>query len=96
MSFREFVAFIAALMAINALAIDIMLPALPAMADALGITVENQRQYIIAGYMFGFGVGAAGLWAAGRSLRPAAGPDRRNAQLRRHERGGVAGDRFRR
>ena len=56
MSFREFVAFIAALMAINALAIDIMLPALPAMADALGITVENQRQYIIAGYMFGFGV----------------------------------------
>lgn len=31
----EFIALMAALMAINALAIDIMLPALPAMGDAL-------------------------------------------------------------
>jgi len=53
--FREFVALIASLMAINALGIDSMLPALPAMGHALGITDENQRQWIIAAYMFGFG-----------------------------------------
>ena len=55
MGFRQFVGFIAAIMAINALGIDIMLPALPAMSDALGITVENQRQFIIAAYVLGFG-----------------------------------------
>ncbi len=55
MGFRQFVAFIAGLMAINALGIDIMLPALPQIASALGITVENQRQFIVAVYMFGFG-----------------------------------------
>ncbi|GGE84509.1 multidrug effflux MFS transporter [Sphingomonas prati] len=55
MGFRQFVAFIAAMMAINALGIDIMLPALPAMSSALGITVENQRQFIIAAYVLGFG-----------------------------------------
>lgn len=55
MGFREFVAIIAGLMAINALGIDTMLPALPAIGHALGITVENERQYIIAAYVFGFG-----------------------------------------
>ncbi|HEX8447432.1 MAG TPA: multidrug effflux MFS transporter [Sphingomonas sp.] len=55
MGFRQFVGFVAALMAVNALGIDIMLPALPAMSDALGITIENQRQFIIAAYVFGFG-----------------------------------------
>jgi DHA1 family bicyclomycin/chloramphenicol resistance-like MFS transporter len=55
MGFRQFVAFVAALMAVNALGIDIMLPALPAMSQALGITIENQRQFIIAAYVFGFG-----------------------------------------
>ena len=42
-------------MAINALGIDAMLPALPAMGRALGIAHENDRQWIIAAYMFGFG-----------------------------------------
>jgi DHA1 family bicyclomycin/chloramphenicol resistance-like MFS transporter len=55
MGFREFVALIASLMAINALGIDSMLPALPAMGHALGIDNENQRQWIIAAYVFGFG-----------------------------------------
>jgi DHA1 family bicyclomycin/chloramphenicol resistance-like MFS transporter len=55
MGFREFVGFVAALMAINALGIDSMLPALPAMGKALGIAHENDRQWIIAAYMFGFG-----------------------------------------
>ncbi|PTD17636.1 MFS transporter [Sphingomonas fennica] len=55
LGFREFVALVAALMAINALGIDSMLPALPAIGDALGIHNENQRQWIIAAYVFGFG-----------------------------------------
>ncbi len=52
---REFVALMAALMASNALAIDSMLPALPAIGDALGVTDENRRQLVITAYLFGFG-----------------------------------------
>lgn len=52
----EFIALMAALMALNALAIDVMLPALPYMGDALGISSENERQYVISAYMMGFGV----------------------------------------
>jgi drug resistance transporter, Bcr/CflA subfamily len=54
--FREFVALMAALMTINAIGIDSMLPALPAISRSLGITAENQRQWIISAYMLGFGV----------------------------------------
>jgi DHA1 family bicyclomycin/chloramphenicol resistance-like MFS transporter len=52
----EFIALMAALMALNALAIDVMLPALPYMGEALGISEENERQFVISSYMFGFGV----------------------------------------
>jgi DHA1 family bicyclomycin/chloramphenicol resistance-like MFS transporter len=52
----EFVALTAMLMASNALAIDIMLPALPAMGDDFHVAVENDRQMIIVSYMLGFGV----------------------------------------
>lgn len=55
LGFREFVALIAALMALNALGIDSMLPALPAMSKSLGMTLDNQRQWIISAFMFGFG-----------------------------------------
>jgi DHA1 family bicyclomycin/chloramphenicol resistance-like MFS transporter len=55
MGFREFVALVAALMAVNALGIDSMLPALPAMGDSLGIAEENPRQWIISAFVFGFG-----------------------------------------
>ena len=55
MSFHSFVALMAALMAANALAIDSMLPALPQMAQALGIAEANQRQWIITSYLLGFG-----------------------------------------
>ena len=54
--FREFVALIAALMALTALGIDSMLPALPDIARALGVTEENQRQYVISVFLIGFGV----------------------------------------
>lgn len=51
----EFIALVAALMALNALAIDVMLPALPYMGEALGISHENERQFVIGAYMLGFG-----------------------------------------
>lgn len=52
----EFIILIAALMALNALAIDVMLPALPYMGEALGIANENERQYVVGAYMLGFGI----------------------------------------
>ena len=55
MGFRQFVALIAALMAVNALAIDSMLPALAIMGDALAIPTDNERQWIITAYLLGFG-----------------------------------------
>jgi len=54
--FPEFVALIAMMMALNALAIDMMLPALPAIGDALGVVSENSRQWVITAYLLGFGV----------------------------------------
>ncbi|MDP3369974.1 MAG: MFS transporter, partial [Brevundimonas sp.] len=53
--FPEFVALIAMMMALNALAIDMMLPALPAIGDALGVVEENSRQWVITAYLLGFG-----------------------------------------
>jgi MFS transporter, DHA1 family, multidrug resistance protein len=53
---NEFIALIAAIWALNALAIDIMLPALPYMGEALKIVHENDRQLVITAYFLGFGV----------------------------------------
>ena len=55
MGFVQFVALMAALMATNALSIDAMLPALPDISVALNLTSENQRQWVITGYLLGFG-----------------------------------------
>ncbi|WP_460450221.1 multidrug effflux MFS transporter [Alsobacter sp. SYSU BS001988] len=55
MGFRQFVALTAAMMATNALAVDAMLPALPAMGDTLGIQNPNDRQWIVTIYLLGFG-----------------------------------------
>jgi MFS transporter, DHA1 family, multidrug resistance protein len=52
---REFVALMAALMAANALAIDAMLPALPAIGEAFGVANDNDRQLVISAYLIGFG-----------------------------------------
>jgi DHA1 family bicyclomycin/chloramphenicol resistance-like MFS transporter len=52
----EFIALMAALMALNALAIDVMLPALPYMGEALGVTSENERQFVVSSYMLGMGI----------------------------------------
>ncbi|HTI31675.1 MAG TPA: multidrug effflux MFS transporter [Sphingomonas sp.] len=54
---REFIALVAAMMAIGALGVDMMLPALPRIGAGLGVTNANAVQYIIAAYSFGFGAG---------------------------------------
>lgn len=48
----------AMLMALNAMAIDTMLPALPAMERDLDIIVSNHRQYIIGIYLLGTAIGS--------------------------------------
>ncbi|RJT37622.1 Bcr/CflA family efflux MFS transporter [Mesorhizobium waimense] len=53
----EFIALCAALMALNSLAIDIMLPALQQIGASLGVVNENHRQYVITAYILGFGGG---------------------------------------
>ncbi|MCP8939503.1 multidrug effflux MFS transporter [Alsobacter sp. SYSU M60028] len=57
MGFLEFVTMIAGLMALNALALDIMLPALPEIGHGLGLTRDNDRQLVLSTYMVGFGLG---------------------------------------
>lgn len=52
----EFVAMMAALMSLNALAIDIMLPALPAMGAELAVADPNHRQYVVIAYVWGLGI----------------------------------------
>jgi DHA1 family bicyclomycin/chloramphenicol resistance-like MFS transporter len=53
--FREFVGIVASMMAMVALAIDTMLPALPAIGTSLGVVDENQRQLIVTAFLLGFG-----------------------------------------
>lgn len=50
----EFIALMAMLMALNALAIDIMLPGLQEIGASLGVESENHRQYVISAYVLGF------------------------------------------
>lgn len=54
--FGEFVALAAALMALTALGIDSMLPALPAIGDSLGVVSPNDRQFVITSFLIGFAV----------------------------------------
>jgi len=53
--FKQFVALVAAIMAVNALAIDSMMPALAAIGSDLRVVNENDRQWVITAYMLGFG-----------------------------------------
>ncbi|WP_265570616.1 multidrug effflux MFS transporter [Sphingomicrobium nitratireducens] len=55
------VALLAAFMALNAFALDTMLPALPDIGDSLGVTEDNRRQWVIVAYTFGFGTSQL-LW----------------------------------
>lgn len=53
---RELVIFIAAMMATNALAIDMMLPALGIIGDELNVSNDNDRQLVVFAFVFGFGI----------------------------------------
>ena len=57
MGFPEFVVIIASIMALNPLAMDMMLPALPNIASAFHITAANRPQAVLSTFMIGFGVG---------------------------------------
>ena len=46
---------LAGLMALNAFAIDAMIPALPAIGESLSVAQENHRQLVVIAYMIGFG-----------------------------------------
>ena len=55
---KEFVGMMASLMAMNALAIDAMLPALGFISRDYGLSDPNARQWIVSAYLIGTGLGA--------------------------------------
>ncbi len=55
--FTEFVILIASLIALGALGIDAILPALPAIGHAFAVTDPNHLQWIISAYFLGLGAG---------------------------------------
>jgi DHA1 family bicyclomycin/chloramphenicol resistance-like MFS transporter len=57
MGFTEFVVMIAAIMSLNPLAMDMMLPALPEIGSAFHIDVANRLQMVLSAFLIGFGVG---------------------------------------
>src|SRR3984957_10053550 len=57
MGFPEFVVMIASIMALNPLAMDMMLPALPNIGSAFHITVANEPQAVLSTFLIGFGIG---------------------------------------
>jgi len=54
---REFIALVASIMALNAMAIDIMLPAFDRIIDALAVDDSNHIQFVLTAYLVGFGIG---------------------------------------
>ena len=59
MGFPEFVVVIASIMALNPLAMDMMLPALPDIRSAFGIADANLPQMVLSTFLIGFGAGLA-------------------------------------
>jgi DHA1 family bicyclomycin/chloramphenicol resistance-like MFS transporter len=51
---REVIALLAGLMALNAFAIDAMIPALPDIGRSLHVAHENDRQLVVVSYFLGF------------------------------------------
>src|SRR6478735_7891787 len=51
---REMTAMLAGLMALNAFAIDAMIPALPDIGRSLNVAEENERQLVVIAYFLGF------------------------------------------
>ncbi|MDB5515596.1 MAG: transporter [Tardiphaga sp.] len=57
MGFPEFVLVVASIMALNPLAMDMMLPALPDIGSAFHIGNANRLQTVLSAFMIGFGIG---------------------------------------
>jgi DHA1 family bicyclomycin/chloramphenicol resistance-like MFS transporter len=57
MGFPEFVVVIASIMALNPLAMDMMLPALPNIRSAFALADPNHPQLVLSIFLFGFGIG---------------------------------------
>ena len=57
MGFPEFVVVIASIMALNPLAMDMMLPALPNIRSAFDLADPNRPQLVLSTFLFGFGIG---------------------------------------
>ncbi len=57
MGFPEFVIVIASIMALNPLAMDMMLPALPDIGAAFDIPIANHLQLVLSTFLIGFGAG---------------------------------------
>jgi MFS transporter, DHA1 family, multidrug resistance protein len=55
---RELVVMMASIMALNALAIDGMLPAFPAIGKAFSVPSDNGIQHVISSYLLGSGIGS--------------------------------------
>ena len=55
--FIEFVGMMALLMALTALSIDVMLPALPFIRDEFGLADPNRMQLVVTAYVVGFAAG---------------------------------------
>jgi len=54
----ELIIMVASLMALNALAIDMMLPALGLMSDDFALPAVNDRQWVITSYIYGMAMGS--------------------------------------
>ncbi len=52
----ELIAMVGSLIAVNAMAIDVMLPGIQQIGASLGVESENQRQLVITSYFLGFGI----------------------------------------
>lgn len=57
MGFPEFVLIVASIMALNPLAMDMMLPALPDIGSAFHIGNANRLQTVLSAFLAGFGIG---------------------------------------
>lgn len=53
---KEFIVLAAAVMSVNAVAVDALLPALAAIGTAVNAGEDNRRQWLITAYLIGFGV----------------------------------------
>ena len=86
MGFYEFVVLIAAIMALNPLAMDMMLPALPEIGAAFRVTDANHLQTVLSTFLLGFGVGQFVIGPLSDRYRPPPGADRRHDPLWHRER----------